>query len=345
MTDILNLGDKVRITGSLLVDGVLTDAITLQLRVTDPASTVTTYVFGVDAEIVRDSAGSYHFDLYIDQLGTWGYQWLSNSSLTAFDTGVIITGKSYTLEAVNETPAPIPFVDVVAVDQQLVEVLRFQTDATGLGTAFLMPGTYTFSAEKFGFRFLLKTLTLLTPGAGPAKDVTLVGAELEDVWLTMRDLERVVSRNVVDMLFQDTNSNVRDPIIVQEILLAAISLAETKLLRSWSREQIARLAFHDPAVRSHAAWIAIELATERKGEFISADGKGRYWAQYERGISFFDALSKSKDQSRGEKAKTQLGVTAAGTSGNTGGRRKPASVAGNNFVFADEGNGTKHGGF
>lgn len=343
----LKLGDSVRITVASVVNGVPTDITPLSLTVITPASGTVTYVYGVGPEIVRDGVGAYHLDLFIASLGVYSYAWNGGGSPEAISEGVIVTGQTYTLEAVDETPSPVAYAKILISDTQLMLVpdQEVVTDSGGLAELFLTPGTYTFIAEKNSYRFELKTITLLAPSAGPAKDVTLVGAFLSDTWLTFKDLERVTSPDVIDRLFQDNNSSMRDPALLQSIILEAQALAESKLLRSWGQEAIVKLAFHDPAVRMNAAWIALELATERRGEFVAADGKGRYWAQYERAITFFDGLSKSKDQSRGEKAKTQLGVSGAGVSKNTGGRRLPPAERGNNFVFADEGDGTKHGGF
>ncbi len=340
-----NLGDSARLSIAAVVNNVAADVTPLTLTITSPASVSTTYTYGVGVDIVRDGVGQYHFDLLISALGVWSYEWNGGSAPEVIDAGTVMTGQTFTLEVVDETPAPIANCMVEITDQQLSLVEEVYTDSSGTLDLFLTPGTYTFLAEKFGFRFLLKTTTLLAPGAGPSKDVTLVGTLLTDTWLTVKDLERCVSVDVVDRLFQDNNTSQRDPGLVQSVILEAQSLAESKLLRSWSQSQIVQLAFHDHAVRLNAAWIAIELATERRGEFIAADGKGRYWAQYERGINFFDALSKSKDHSRGEKAQTQLGVSGAGTGKNTGGKRLPQAVRGQNFTFADEGDGTKHGGF
>lgn len=348
MTDpALKLGETTRITALAIVNGVPADVVPLSLIITNPSLVSVTYVYGAGLEIVRDDVGQYHFDLLITALGVYSFAWHGGGAPEAIDSGTVITGQTFTLEVVDETPAPVAFASIAISDTQLMLVpdQELESDAAGLVELYLTPGTYTFLAEKYGYRFELKTVTLLAPVAGPAKDVTLVGALLTDTWLTFKDLERVTSPDVVDRLFQDNNSGRRDAALLQSIILEAQALAESKLLRSWGQEAIVQLAFHDSAVRMNAAWIAMELATERRGEFIANDGKGRYWAQYERAMTFFDGLSKSKDQSRGEKAKTQLGVTAAGTSKNSGGRRLPTAQRGNNFIFGDEGDGTKHGGF
>jgi hypothetical protein len=343
----IKLGETVRLTTASVVAGVPADLNPLTLTITSPSNVSTTYTYGSSVELVRDGVGQYHFDLLINALGVWAFEWHGGGAPEAIDEGTVVTGQTFTLEVVDETPAPIPFANIAVSDSQLMLVpdQELESDAAGLVELFLTPGTYTFLAEKFGYRFELKYVTLLAPGGGPAKDVTLVGALLNDTWLTFKDLERVTSVDVIDRLFQDNNGGRRDAALLQSIILEAQALAESKLLRSWNQESIVKLAFHDPAVRMNAAWIALELATERRGEFIASDGKGRYWAQYERAMTFFDGLSKSKDQSRGEKANTQLGVDAAGVNKNTGGKRSPQGQRGNNFVFADEGDGTKHGGF
>ncbi len=41
----------------------LTDPTTLTVKVRPPSHTVSTYVYGTDAEIVRDSAGTFHIDI------------------------------------------------------------------------------------------------------------------------------------------------------------------------------------------------------------------------------------------------------------------------------------------
>jgi len=35
---------------------------------------VTTYVYGTDSELVKDATGDYHFDVDVDEEGTWYYR-------------------------------------------------------------------------------------------------------------------------------------------------------------------------------------------------------------------------------------------------------------------------------
>lgn len=55
--------------------GALVDPPTLALKVRDPTTTVTTYVYGTDAIIVRDSIGLFHADVPLDAAGMWVIAW------------------------------------------------------------------------------------------------------------------------------------------------------------------------------------------------------------------------------------------------------------------------------
>lgn len=340
--DIIRVGDVVRINGSLRVDGVLTDPTTLVITITKPDLTQETYEWNIDPEVVRAGEGQFYYDLTVNAPGTWTWRWNSNANLTAFDEGSITTASGYTVQS-SVDGTPTPFVKFkVYEDGQLI--CEGQTDTNGDASLDLNPGYYRFVSFKEGFIFNDVVIDLVTPGTPP--DVELLGYALEEGWLKITDLETVVNVEDVDRLFHDDNSGIRDPKLLQSVMQQAEALAESKLLRSWSREQIARLAFHDDNLRMQAAWIALELATERRGEFIAADGKGRFWAQYERAINFFDSLSKSKDHSRGEKSKAKLGVQPAGQGANSGGNRKPrVKNPPGAWVYADESDGRKHGGF
>lgn len=51
--------------------GALTDPESLIVNVRDPSGTITTYVYGTDAIIVRDSEGEYHADIPLTAPGMW----------------------------------------------------------------------------------------------------------------------------------------------------------------------------------------------------------------------------------------------------------------------------------
>jgi hypothetical protein len=56
-------------------DGDLVDPDTLSLNVRDPEGDITTYVYGTDEEVVRDSLGVYYADVEIGVPGMWVFAW------------------------------------------------------------------------------------------------------------------------------------------------------------------------------------------------------------------------------------------------------------------------------
>lgn len=71
------VGDSVRVsTSTVFQDSGATpadpDVVTGKFK--DPSGNVTTYVYGTDAELVKDGTGNYHFDIDIDEAGVWWYR-------------------------------------------------------------------------------------------------------------------------------------------------------------------------------------------------------------------------------------------------------------------------------
>lgn len=336
------IGTTTRIFATLFVDNVPTDPNTLTLIITDPAASDTFYEFGIDPEIVQDSVGVFHFDLQLTQRGIWEFAWTSNSSLVAFESGQIVVAQQAIINTVDDeapTPNVVPFatLKIFDSDANLVEtdVDPQKTDASGQFDTELPEGQFRITAFKIGWIFE-PILTDLV-GVGPY-NITVPGRLLMSNWLKWEDLECVVDKATVDRLFTDDNDNTRDMILVEAVIQQAEALAEAQLLRSWTREQIFKLGREDKAMRAMAAWFAIEMASERKQEFIAADGKGRFWAQYERSQTYFVALSKSQYHSRGE--------IEAGQGSNSGGNRLPKLRSNQDpFVYAPGINGREPGGF
>jgi len=176
------------------------------------------------------------------------------------------------------------------------------------------------------------------------EDFELIGAPIvtQSEWLVLQDLYNNVGVDRVVRLFDDNVDGdlVEEDAQVQRILSAAEDEVASRLLRNWTHAQILSLASVDQALRSHAAWIALEFASERRPEFCADDGKGAFWAQYERAIAFFESISKSNQRSKGE--------ATAGVGANLGGRLRPTETAkkASSFVFApSEEAPTGHGGY
>jgi hypothetical protein len=62
-------GDKVRVTGRF-ANGTV-DPTTLTAKISNPSGTVTTYVYGADAQLVRESLGVFYVDVSLTAPGTW----------------------------------------------------------------------------------------------------------------------------------------------------------------------------------------------------------------------------------------------------------------------------------
>jgi hypothetical protein len=99
---VYDIGDAVRVSGAFAdASGVATDPTTLTLIVLEPSATETPYVYGEDAEVVRDSAGAFHFDLTLTAAGTWLYRWVATGAVTAAVEGFVKVRQS-------QFAAPLP---------------------------------------------------------------------------------------------------------------------------------------------------------------------------------------------------------------------------------------------
>ena len=73
--ELYDLGDLVRCSAAFTNSaGTALDPTAVIVKVKAPDGTVTTYTYGTDPEVVRDSAGNYHIDVDADASGTWYYR-------------------------------------------------------------------------------------------------------------------------------------------------------------------------------------------------------------------------------------------------------------------------------
>jgi hypothetical protein len=82
-----DIGDLPRLTTTFKVGGVLTDPSAITFAVKRPDDTLTTYTYGVGGQIVKDSVGTYHVDLSLDQRGLWHYRWTGTGSAEGAEEG------------------------------------------------------------------------------------------------------------------------------------------------------------------------------------------------------------------------------------------------------------------
>lgn len=85
---------SVAITDS---NAIASDPSALRLKVKSPAGTLTTYVFGVAAELVKDSIGNYHANILMNEVGKWAYRWEADAPNAGANEGLITVKKSIVL--------------------------------------------------------------------------------------------------------------------------------------------------------------------------------------------------------------------------------------------------------
>jgi hypothetical protein len=72
-----DIGDGQRISGEFRdISDQLVDPDVVQFQFKTPAGAITTYVYGTDDELVKDSAGHYHVDVKFASAGLHYYRWL-----------------------------------------------------------------------------------------------------------------------------------------------------------------------------------------------------------------------------------------------------------------------------
>ena len=92
-------GQKVRLSATFRDDaddlGDPTAVVAKVIHIDDKS--VTTYTYGVDAELVRDSLGAYHVDYTFSSSGAWAYRFEG--------TGVLVTADE---ERINVEASSFP---------------------------------------------------------------------------------------------------------------------------------------------------------------------------------------------------------------------------------------------
>jgi hypothetical protein len=69
-----NIGSQVRLVITTALGGSDADPTSLMLKVRPPAGAERELAYGVDAALVKDSVGHYHYDLTLTTSGVWWYR-------------------------------------------------------------------------------------------------------------------------------------------------------------------------------------------------------------------------------------------------------------------------------
>lgn len=162
-------------------------------------------------------------------------------------------------------------------------------------------------------------------------------------FLAYADLTAATSDERVIRFFDDDSDGVlstAEQALADGVMNAAENLAYSMMMGAWTKANIILLAQNDPYFKQQVAWVAMEMASERRPEFCQADGSGQFMAQYNRAIAHFKALKTNSGRSAGE------GV--AGRAATAKGTRSPSPPNGTDsqFTFAPSKKAPSgHGGF
>jgi len=81
MASAYDLGDQVKCSAAFTYGGAAVDptTVTFQIR-RQPANPITTYVYGVDVELVKASTGNYYVNYAPDHVGEWCYRFAGTTT-------------------------------------------------------------------------------------------------------------------------------------------------------------------------------------------------------------------------------------------------------------------------
>ena len=99
-----DLGDKCRLTCTFKnLAGADTDPTAISFKMMVPDGTVTAYVFGVDAELVKSATGIYYVDWITDQAGRHLYRFIGTGTVAQ-----TVEGELYVLrDGTNVAPTGV----------------------------------------------------------------------------------------------------------------------------------------------------------------------------------------------------------------------------------------------
>ncbi len=78
------------------INGVLADPTTVTFRIKAPDGTVTTYVYGVNMQLVKSATGDYYVAWTWTSAGVWLYSFTGEGAAVGYvEGGVVVEGPSF----------------------------------------------------------------------------------------------------------------------------------------------------------------------------------------------------------------------------------------------------------
>jgi len=79
--NVFDEGDLVRCSAVFMNSSdVALDPTAVTFKIKTPADVTTTYTYGTDVALVKDSTGHYHVDVSATAAGVWSYRWASTGT-------------------------------------------------------------------------------------------------------------------------------------------------------------------------------------------------------------------------------------------------------------------------
>jgi hypothetical protein len=95
MYDKITVGETVKFTAQITnLKNQLTDPVGIMFKIKNPIGVSTTYLYGTDAQILKDSVGKYSIDLILDVVGTYKIRWETVSPNVSIEENTIIAEKT-----------------------------------------------------------------------------------------------------------------------------------------------------------------------------------------------------------------------------------------------------------
>lgn len=92
-----HVGDVFRLTAAFTVGGTPTDPTGLTFTMREPDGVETIYVFGTDAQPVKDSTGNYHVDWAVAKPGRHHYRWVGTGAAAEAGQGEFYAQQKWTI--------------------------------------------------------------------------------------------------------------------------------------------------------------------------------------------------------------------------------------------------------
>jgi len=88
MTNSYDVGDVVRCSVEFKdANDLPADPTTVTINVCAAGQALTSYVYTVDPEVIKDGVGQYHIDISATIAGDWYYRWIGTGALVAAEEG------------------------------------------------------------------------------------------------------------------------------------------------------------------------------------------------------------------------------------------------------------------